>query len=141
MPDATPKLLGLGRPAAARTVVPTETLASPLPPEPPVFFPEIIAGLPLRLAPPAGPAKQPESERIEGPAPGRRIPANTAVTGAASRTVSSRSSFWTLRANSHGRVHKSFGRPANYFQAAATGMRRTICADLPSLAFWIIRDA
>jgi hypothetical protein len=33
------------------------------------LFPEIIAGVPLLLTPPAGSANQPESERIEGPAP------------------------------------------------------------------------
>src|SRR5512136_1400370 len=54
---------------------------------PPVFFPKIIVGVPLLLAPPDGPANQPESDRIEGPAPGRRTAAETAVTGAASRKV------------------------------------------------------
>jgi len=40
-----------------------------------------------------------------------------------------------VRANTHGRVHKSFGRQGNHFHAAAAGMGRAICADLPSLAF------
>jgi hypothetical protein len=61
-----------------------EALSAEWLPEHPVFFPEIIDGVPLLLAHPAGPANQPESERIEGPAPRRRIPAKTAVTGAAS---------------------------------------------------------
>ena len=39
----------------------------------------------------------PESERVEAPAPGRRIAAEPAVTGAASRTGGSRSRVWRLR--------------------------------------------
>jgi hypothetical protein len=96
-PWLSAKPLGLGRPAAVLTAGPTQTLAFPWLPERPVLFPEIIAGVPPLLAPPAGPANPPEAERIEVPAPGRRIPAKTTVTGAASRTVSSRSSFWALR--------------------------------------------
>jgi hypothetical protein len=33
-----------------------------------IFLLEIIPGVPLLLVPPAGPADQPQSERIEGPA-------------------------------------------------------------------------
>jgi len=42
------------------------------------LFPETTAAVPLRPAPPAGPANPPESERINSLAPGCRKPAKAA---------------------------------------------------------------
>ncbi|MDH4188001.1 MAG: hypothetical protein OEV08_13490, partial [Nitrospira sp.] len=94
--DATPKQLGLGCQAAALIVVQTESFASQLLPEHSVLFAEVIDGVTLLLAQPAGDGNQQQSKRIEGPAHWHRIAAKTAVTGAANCSASSRSSSWTL---------------------------------------------
>jgi hypothetical protein len=92
-----PGKLGLGCPPAPLTVAQREALFAELLPQYPILFAEAIAGVPLLLAPPADPAHPPESKRIEGPAPGRRIAAKSVVTGVASRAGRSRARSWRLR--------------------------------------------
>ena len=72
---------------AALIVVQTESFASQLLPQDPVFLAKVIDRVALLLAQPTGDRNQQESERVEGPAHWHRITAKTVVKGSASCTI------------------------------------------------------
>jgi len=84
----------------------------------------------LLPAPPAGPANPQESKGLEGPAPGRRIPAKTSVPGAASRAGGGGASAG-VRPHRGATVRERFSGGGGGRRREPLGVDRGSCRRLP----------